>query len=387
MGNLHVGSGSGESERYGATMRSALTAVLGSVRASRAGGLRRILTYRTFLLAVLVAIATIGSFVSPAFLTGRNINNVVTFSAIASVLAVGQFFVIVTGGIDLSVGSIVAISTVTVSLLLRQGLPWPLAVLSTLAAGGACGLINGILVVGMRLAPFIATLATMSAIQGLSYIVQSQSLIQISDQGFIQAFSSGKVLPVVHNPVIIFILVMLIAAFVFRYTSVGRYLYAIGGSPEAARLSGIPVKRCLLLSYAVSGLCASLAGLIAAAQLLEGSSLIGQGYELDAIAAVVVGGAALSGGTGDPISAVLGGFIVEIVGNIMNLVGISSEPQLVIKGLVIIAAVFLSGSLRVGRNRRVHAAALSRSTDASRVSQTSHDTANVRIRAESRRGK
>jgi ribose transport system permease protein len=205
-----------------------------------------------------------------------------------------------------------------------------------------------VLVVGLRLAPFIATLATMSMVQGISYIVQSASLIQITDPTFVSWFSDGAFL-VVPNPVLIFLLVTFVAAFVSRYTTFGRRLYAIGGNREAARLSGLPVNRDLMLTYASSGLLAGLAGLLAAAQLLQGSSLIGQGYELDAIAAVVVGGASLFGGKGNPIGAVIGCFIISIITNIMNLIGVSSEPQLVIKGLVIVVAVFLSSAGGVAR--------------------------------------
>ena len=187
-------------------------------------------------------------------------------------------------------------------------------------------------------------------VQGTSYIIQSTSLIQIQNTTFVDWFSDGRWLGL-PNPVSIFIIVMLVAAFVARYTTFGRRLYAIGGNREAARLSGLPVNRDLLLTYTLSGLLAGLAGLLAAAQLLQGSSLIGQDYNLDAIAAVVVGGASLFGGRGDPISAVIGCFIISIITNIMNLVGISSEPQLVIKGAVIIIAVFLSSAGGIARIR------------------------------------
>jgi ribose transport system permease protein len=188
----------------------------------------------------------------------------------------------------------------------------------------------------------------MSAVKGFSYIIQSTSLIQILDEAFIEALSRGTVLGV-RNPVIIFVAVAIGAALVAKITTFGRSLYAIGGNPEAARLSGVPVARNLLITYTMSGLLAGLAGLIAAAQLRQGSSLIGVGYELDAIAAVVVGGASLMGGRGDPISAVIGVFVIATIINIMNLVGISSEPQLVIKGAVIVIAVFLSSAGGVQR--------------------------------------
>jgi len=312
---------------------------LGNIRAS----LRR-----TYLLFVLLAIIVIGFIATPDFLTTRNATNVISFSAIVAVLAVGQFFVVLTGGIDLSVGSIVAISTVVSALLMQRGLPAGVAVLAALVTAAVVGLLNGVLIVYLGLAPFIATLATLSMVQGASYIIQSTSLIQIQNTAFVDWFSDGSWLGL-PNPVSIFIIVMLVAAFVARYTTFGRRLYALGGNREAARLSGLPVNRDLLLTYVLSGLLAGLAGLLAAAQLLQGSSLIGQSYNLDAIAAVVVGGASLVGGRGDPISAVIGCFIISIITNIMNLIGISSEPQLVIKGVVIIIAVFLSSAGGVAR--------------------------------------
>jgi ribose transport system permease protein len=302
---------------------------------------------KSYLALVLVVLIIIGFIASPDFLTARNALNVITFSAIIAVLAVGQFFVILTGGIDLSVGSTVALSTVITAMLLQRGLPAGVAVVTTLAACACIGFFNAVLIVWLRLAPFIATLATLSMVQGFSYIIQSTSLIQITNQTFISWFS-GSVLGI-PNPVIIFLLLTVVAAFVAKYSTIGRRLYAIGGNREAARLSGLPVHRDLLITYTVSGLLAGLAGLLAAVQLLQGSSLIGQGYELDAIAAVVVGGASLSGGTGDPISAVIGNLIIAIITNIMNLLGVSSQPQLVIKGAVIILAVFLSSAGGVQR--------------------------------------
>jgi ribose transport system permease protein len=303
---------------------------------------------KSYLILVLVAIIIIGYYVSGDFLTIRNAENVIAAASIVSVLAVGQFFVILTGGIDLSVGSTMAMSTVIVALTLQTGMSAGLSVALTLGACAIAGFINGLLVVWLRIPPFIATLAMMSAIKGFSYIIQSTSLIQILDQQFIETFARGTTLGI-RNPVLIFIIVTLIAAIVAKYTTFGRSLYAIGGNPEAARLSGLPVARNLLITYTVSGLLAGLAGLIAAAQLQQGSSLIGVGYELDAIAAVVVGGASLMGGKGDPISAVIGVFVLATIINVMNLVGISSEPQLVIKGAVIVIAVFLSSAGGVQR--------------------------------------
>ena len=315
--------------------------VAGAAPASAIASVARRLISKSYLVLVLVAIVVIGYYVSADFLTFRNVENVIAAASIAAVLAVGQFFVVLTGGIDLSVGSTLAMSTVIAALTLQSGMSTGLSIAVTLLCCAAAGLLNGVLIVWLRIPAFIATLATMSAIKGFSYIIQSTSLIQIMDNAFIDTFARSSTLGI-RNPVLIFIIVAVIAAITAKYTTFGRALYAIGGNAEAARLSGLPVGRNLLITYTMSGFLAGLAGLIAAAQLRQGSSLIGTGYELLAIAAVVVGGASLIGGKGDPISAVIGVFVLATITNIMNLVGISSEPQLVITGAVIIIAVFLS---------------------------------------------
>jgi len=295
---------------------------------------------KMYLFVVFAIIIMIGALVSPFFLTQRNLVNIITAASITSVLAVGQFFVIVTGGIDLSVGSLAALSTVVSAIILANHQPSMVAILLTLMICGTVGLINGALVVYAGITPFIATLAMLSVVEGSSYIIQTGELIQISDKGFASLFA-GSLGPI-PAPVIIFVVITAIAAFIMNNMTFGRELYAIGGNREAARLSGLPLSRDLLLAYVISGLLAGLAGLMLAAQLLEGSSLIGKGYELDSIAAVVVGGASLFGGSGDPIRAVIGGLIIATILNIMNLMGIQSQPQLVIKGLVILVAVFFS---------------------------------------------
>lgn len=307
---------------------------------------------RSYLVLVLLAMIIVGSLVSPDFLTSRNALNVLAFSSIIALLAVGQFFVVLTGGIDLSVGAVLALATVVAALTMQAGLGAGEAVGITLAVCAAVGILTGGLIVYLGIPPFIATLAMMTALQGFSYIIQSTSLISIENQTFVNIFSEGSLLGL-QSPVFIFVSVTIIAAFVARYTVFGRELYAIGGNREAARLSGLPVNRNLMVTYALSAVLAGLAGLLAAAQLYQGSSLIGRGYELDAIAAVVVGGATLMGGRGDPISAVVGVFILSTIVNIMNLMGISSEPQLVIKGVVILLAVYLSSAGGVTQLSRV----------------------------------
>jgi ribose transport system permease protein len=295
---------------------------------------------RSYLLVVLGVTVIAGTIASSDFLTVINIKNILITAAVVSVIAVGQFFVIVTGGIDLSVGSVVAFATVIAAILLRDGLPTTAVIVLTLLACAAIGTINGAIVVYGGITPFIVTLASLSIVKGLSYIIQSGTLIQINRTSFINLFN-GTVAGI-PNSVLIFVVVMLIAAFVAKMTTAGRQLYAIGGNSEAARLSGLPVRRNLVGVYSISGLLAGLAGLMLAAQLLQGSSLVGEGYELDSIAAVVVGGASLFGGTGDPISAVVGGLIIGTLLNIMNLLGTSAETQLVVKGVVILIAVYFT---------------------------------------------
>jgi ribose transport system permease protein len=298
-----------------------------------------------YLLWVLIGTLILGSLTSPYFMTERNIWNVLTFAAVVSVIAVGQFLVVVTAGIDLSVGSIAALTTVVAAVLMKAGYPAAVASIFALVVAAICGAINGALVVRANITPFVATLAMMTIARGSSYMVQEGSLISITNDNFIGWFA-GNVGPV-PTPVIIFLLVTLVAEYVMRNTIFGRRLYAIGGNREASRLSGIPVAKCIFSVYLLSGLLSGLAGLILAAQLTQGSSLLAQGYELDSIAAVVVGGAALAGGTGNPVGAVTGGLIIGVLGNIMNLLQLSSEPQMVVKGiLIIIAVMFISGGLK-----------------------------------------
>jgi ribose transport system permease protein len=308
-----------------------------------AGAKRAVRSLFTSYLLVVLAVSVLGGWAaSPYFLTVRNLGNVLTFAAVVSIIAVGQFFVIVTGGIDLSVGSIAALATVVAAVLMKAGASAVEASVAALAASALAGSISGLLVTKAGITPFITTLAMMSIARGLSYMVQFGSLIGIADERFIWFFS-GKTGPA-SNPIVLFLLIMLLAAFVMSRTTYGRRLYAIGGNAEAARLSGLPVERTTFSVYMLSGLLSGLGGLVLAAQLTQGSSLLAMGYELDTIAAVVVGGASLAGGTGGPIGAVVGGLIIAILGNIMNLLTIPSEPQQVVKGvLILIAVVFISG--------------------------------------------
>lgn len=307
-----------------------------------------------FLFLGIIIVLIIGSVASPFFLTPRNLENIILTGAIVSILAVGQFMVIVTAGIDLSVGAVAALSTVFSAWVMAQGQSMLVAIVGALALSAGVGVLNGLAVVYGRITPFIATLGTMSIIQGIAFFVQGGSLIAITNEQFLEVLD-GRIWGI-PSPTILFIAVTAVAAIVMRWTIFGRQQYAIGGNREAARLSGLPVRRNLIAAYAISGTLAGLAGLLLAAQLSGGSSLVGQGYELDAIAAAVVGGAALFGGKGNPVSAVLGALLIGTISNIMNLRNIEAEGQLIIQGLLVLLAVYLTsggGATDIGRQVKV----------------------------------
>ncbi|MDO8208927.1 ABC transporter permease [Conexibacter sp. CPCC 206217] len=321
-----------------------------SPRSQEPSGARRIggslvgaIAPRAYLIVVLAIVVLVGTMSSEFFFTERNLLAVLVTASVIAVLAVGQFHVMVTGGIDLSVGSVVALSSVVSALILSRGSPLILAIVAALGVGALCGVVNGVLVVYGRVAAFIATLAMLSVARGLAYIIQQDRLIPISDRTFLSIFS-GRVAGI-PAPVLIALLVMVLSAIVMSLTPAGRRLYAFGGNPEAARLSGLPVNRDVLMAYVTSATLASIAGLMLAAQLRQGSAITGTGYELDSIAAAVVGGTALMGGTGDPVRAVLGALVIAAISNIMDIRGIAAEAQLIVQGGVIVLAVYVtSGS-------------------------------------------
>lgn len=291
---------------------------------------------KAYLILVLGSVVVVGALLSPYFLSAANVRSTLISTSSVMILAVGQFLVIVTGGIDLSVGSVAALSSVIVALLLGHG--FLLATLAALGVGALVGLLNGLTIVYGGITPFIVTLGTLEIGSGLAYTFQTGDLIQITNNHFILWFTGSFI--GIPSEVLIAFIVTLIAAFLMSGTVFGRNLYAIGGNAEASRLSGLPVKRSLVEVYVISGLLAGLAGVIISAQLAEGSALIGQNYELDAIAAAVVGGASLFGGTGDPIGAVIGAIVIGAITDIMDLRGMSSNGQLLVEGLVILVAVF-----------------------------------------------
>ncbi|WP_333755899.1 ABC transporter permease/substrate-binding protein [Streptomyces sp. IBSBF 3352] len=300
------------------------------------GGLRRLLLDNGALTALIVLVIAMSA-LSGDFLTTDNLLNVGVQAAVTAVLAFGVTFVIVSAGIDLSVGSVAALSaTVLAWSATSHGVPVVIAVLLAVATGIAAGLVNGFLIAYGKLPPFIATLAMLSVARGLSLVISEGSPIPFPDSVSHLGDTLGGWLPV---PVLVMIVMGLIAAFVLGRTYIGRSMYAIGGNEEAARLSGLRVKRQKLAIYALSGVFAAVAGVVLASRLSSAQPQAADGYELDAIAAVVIGGASLAGGTGKASGTLIGALILAVLRNGLNLLNVSAFWQQVVIGVVIALAV------------------------------------------------
>jgi ribose transport system permease protein len=307
------------------------------------GGLRRLLLDNGALTALIVLVIAMSA-LSGDFLTTDNLLNVGVQAAVTAILAFGVTFVIVSAGIDLSVGSVAALSATVLAWTASQaGVPVPIAVLLAVLTGAACGLVNGFLVSYGKLPPFIATLAMLSVGRGLSLVISQGSPIPFPDSVSHLGDTLGDWLPV---PVLVMIVLGLLTALVLGRTYIGRSMYAIGGNEEAARLSGLRVKRQKLAIYAFSGLFAAAAGIVLAARLSSAQPQAAQGYELDAIAAVVIGGASLAGGTGKASGTLIGALILAVLRNGLNLLSVSAFWQQVVIGVVIALAVLLDTARR-----------------------------------------
>jgi ribose transport system permease protein len=285
---------------------------------------------------------------TPHFLTVSNLLNVLEQTAINAIVAVGMTFVIISGGIDLSVGSVVALSGIALGQALAAGVPPPAAIVVALIVGVSCGLANGVLVTVGRLPPFIATLGMMSVARGAALMLAEGRPISGFSEGF-RALATGRVLAV-PAPVIITVLIYAAAHFVLGRTVFGRAAYAIGGNEEAARLSGVQVRFHKTMIYGVAGLMSAAAAVVLTARLNSAQPTAGTMYELDAIAATVIGGTSLMGGEGSLMGALIGALIMGVLRNGLNLLNVSSFFQQVVIGLVIIGAVLVDMSLK--RRRR-----------------------------------
>ena len=284
------------------------------------------------IIAVLIIMCVIVSIATDKFLTTNNIISVLRQISINTYIALGMTLVIILGHIDLSVGSIVAMSgTLTVGLTVNQGMPLIVAIIIGLAVGTLAGFISGFIVSHFKVPAFIITMAMMNIASGIAYVYTGGQSTRITDKMFI-AIGTGYLFNVI--PLAIF-------SFLLSKTKFGTYVYAIGGNREAARLSGVPIKKIEIIVFTLSGALAAFAGLVLCSRMYSGQPSVGSGYELDAIAACVLGGTSMTGGKGRISGTVFGAMVIGIISNGLNLIGVSSYWQLIIKGLIIACAVLL----------------------------------------------
>ena len=294
--------------------------------------------FRLWAFIGLVVMCVVLAFLSEDFLTQSNLMNVVRQATVNAILALGMSFVIISAGIDLSVGSVLAFSSCIMALGLRQGCHPAVGVLIGLAVGSACGTVNGLIITRLRLPPFIATLGMMSMARGTAQVITGGYPVHgLPDQ--FKELGSGYLFDVIPIPVVILALCAPIAHVVLTHTRLGRYTYAIGGNEAAAYLSGINVRAYKTLIYAICGGLAGLAAVISTARVGAGLPAAYLGYELDAIAAVVIGGASLFGGEGTILGAITGALIIGVLKNGLNLMQLSEYWQTFTIGAVIIGAV------------------------------------------------
>ncbi|MCW2839511.1 MAG: Ribose transporter permease [Aeromicrobium sp.] len=293
---------------------------------------------------VFAVLIVVTAFVSPEFFNIANLRNIGTQSAIVGVVAVGMTFVILGGGIDLSVGSVLGASGVVSAMMMKSGDNPYLALAAALLVGLVFGVANGLGVSALKIQPFIMTLAALVIARGFA-MRQSAGGPQAfqTDNGLWTLLGTRQLLGV-PGPVIVFFLTAVLAWIVLRYTSFGRQVYAIGGSPEVARLSGVRVDRVRVATYAISGFTAGMAGIMTASRISVGAPTAGTLMELSAIAAVVIGGTSLVGGTGGVLGSVFGALLLTILANVLNLVGVDPFDQQIVTGFIIIFAVVLTAT-------------------------------------------
>jgi ribose transport system permease protein len=277
---------------------------------------------------------------SSSFLTQKNVFNVLRQISTNLYLACGMTMVIILGGIDLSVGSIIAMSgCVAAGCVSRYNLPLAVALLCGVLVGLVVGMFNGYVISSTTIPPFIVTLATMNVAKGLAYVYTGGSPVRVVTKEW-QFVGAGYIGPV-PTPVVILVVVLIVTAIIMNKTKLGRHLYAVGGNAQAAEFSGISVARVKFLVHTYSGIMAGLAGIVLASRMYSGQPTAGDGAEMDAIAAVVVGGTSMAGGSGKIGGTIIGGLIIGVLNNGLNLMNVNSFWQYVVKGCVILLAVYL----------------------------------------------
>lgn len=328
-----------------------VTHPLASERSQSRGRLRRLLsTYRTEIaiaMAIVIVELAVGTVV-PAALSGGNVANVMQAAAPLVIMSFGVLLVIITGGIDLSVGSVFSLTGMVTGLAMSHGYGAIASSVAGLAVGSFIGLINGALVTFVGLAPFVVTLSTYAIAGSLSFIVTNGNSLPISDPDY-WLLDAGSLLPGVPNYLLWCVLLLIAIEFSLRKIVAGRWFYAVGSSSASARVIGIPVNRVRLAAYLLSGLLASFAGIVSVSYVSNAEATAGSSLMLQSIAAVVIGGASLFGGTGSAIGALLGSLMITIIQNGANLIGVNSFWQGTVTGIVILIAVLVD---RVTKARR-----------------------------------
>lgn len=290
-------------------------------------------------IVALIILCAVISIVSPRFLGIANLRNLFTQISVNGVISLGMTFVILTGGIDLSVGSVVAISGAVAAATIQSTGSIILGILAALFTGVFVGFINGLVVARGKIQAFVATLATQTVFRGVTYVFTGGNPISGLSDDFIKITNSRILgIPV---PVIMTIIVFVICAYILTQTRYGRYVYAVGGNEDSARLSGISVNNIKIWVYIISGITAAIAGIIVTSRIGSAAPTAGNGYELDAIAAIVIGGTNLVGGEGTIVGTIIGVLIIGVLSNGLNLMDVSAFYQTIVKGLVILLAVLI----------------------------------------------
>jgi ribose transport system permease protein len=336
-------------DNQGVTTQSDLAATTAAAaRAAKPSGLfgsearQKLLAFASLILLLIYF-----SFASPAFMQTDNMINILQATAVNGVLAIASTFVIITAGIDLSVGTLMTFTAVMAGVFLTYwGLPMWTGVLAAIGTGALAGAISGTLIAKLKIPPFIATLGMMQAWKGLSLVVSADKPIYFNDTENFYRISQdsliGYVFPwlPIPNAGLILLLLAMVASIVLKSTALGRYTYAIGSNEEAVRLSGVNVDAWKIAIYSMSSAICGVAGLLLASRINSAQPALGQGYELDAIAAVVIGGTSLSGGTGTMLGTIIGAFIISVLTNGLRILSVAQEWQFVVTGVIIILAVY-----------------------------------------------
>ena len=295
------------------------------------------------LVFVIAALVVIGAIVSDRFLSYSNLLTILTAASVVGVIAVGMTFVIATGGIDLSVGSIVAAASIAGGLIVREGVFGPTGgsigfILAAIGFALLLGLVNALAITWGRVVPFIATLAMFTMARGLALRMSNQQPISLTTADTVRYFGTGRVLGVPVS-VVVFLVVVAVGWFVLNRTAFGRYVVATGGNAEAARIAGIRVQRIKFIVYLITALCAGISAVLLSGRLALASPVVGNLYELDAIAAVVIGGTSLQGGKSTIVGTFLGVVTFALIFNLLNLLGLPAELQQIVRGVIILLAV------------------------------------------------